>query len=399
MKCMLEDLDRLMGQHGLEAIVVHGESTFHNPEFYFVTRAHLARGGVYLKKRGESPILIVNGVDLGSARRGVVERVYTYGERGFDKIMSSHGVDGLPIVFSKLLRGEGVSGRIGFYGMVEANLNMYIVDKLRKMGYAVDSAYSPVLKEAMATKSEREVEALTRVGRRCEEVVEHLYSLLQRCTVTRGKVMFQGNPVTVGLLKTSVNSFFAEKGLVPDEGYILSTGVKSSDPHYTGGEEDLIKAGKPILLDVYPRGPGNLYFDVTRTFVVGKASRRVKDMYNAVVEAFKASMDIIREDLEAAEAMNTACDVFERRGYRTLRSHPNPENGFIHSLGHGVGWSLSDKPTLSLFSRDRLRTGNVVTVEPGLYDRKVGGVRLEDVIAVRGKGILKLSGLDVPFEV
>jgi Xaa-Pro aminopeptidase len=52
-----------------------------------------------------------------------------------------------------------------------------------------------------------------------------------------------------------------------------------------------------------------------------------------------------------------------------------------------------------LFSRDRLRTGNVVTVEPGLYDRKVGGVRLEDVVAVRGKGILKLSGLDVPFEV
>lgn len=394
----MEDLDGLMGEHGLEAIVVHGESTFHNPELYFVTRAHLPRGGIYLKKMGEDPILLVNGVDLGNAKRGVVERVYTYAEKGFDKVTSSYGAEGLPIVFGRLLQEEGVSGRIGFYGMVEANLNIYIVDKLGKMGYDVDLTYSPVLKEAMATKSEKEVEALTRVGRLCEEVVERLFSLLQQCTLAGGKVTFQGKAVTVGSLKAAVNGFFAEKGLTPDEGYILSAGVKSSDPHHTGDEGDVIKGGEPVLLDIYPRGPGNLYFDVTRTFVVGRASKRVKDMHHAVVEALEASMDVLREGVEAAEAMNVACDVFERRGYRTLRSY-SLESGFTHSLGHGVGWSLSDKPTLSLFSRDRLKTGNVVTVEPGLYDAKIGGVRLEDVVAIRGKGILKLSRLKVPFEV
>ncbi|MEM2902478.1 MAG: M24 family metallopeptidase [Candidatus Bathyarchaeia archaeon] len=395
----MEDLDGLMGKYGLEAIVVHGESTFHNPELYFVTRTHLARGGIYLKKVDESPILIVNGVDLGSARRGVVNKVHTYVEKGFNKIIHSHEGEGLPIVFSKLLREEGVSGRIGFYGTVEANLNIFIVDKLRKMGYDVNSTRSQVLKEAMATKSEKEIKDLTFVGRLCEGAIEHVFSLLQQCTLTMGKVMFQGKAVTIGSLKSELNHYFAEKGLVPDEGYILSAGVKSSDPHYTGEARDFVKSGRPILLDIYPRGPGNLYFDVTRTFVMGRASKRVKDMYYAVVEAHEASMDVLREGVGAAEAMNVACEVLERRGYRTLRSHRNPKNGFTHSLGHGVGWSLNDKPTLSLFSRDTLKAGNVVTVEPGLYDKKVGGVRLEDVVAVHKKGILKLSRLEVPFEV
>jgi Xaa-Pro aminopeptidase len=64
-----------------------------------------------------------------------------------------------------------------------------------------------------------------------------------------------------------------------------------------------------------------------------------------------------------------------------------------------VGWTLCDKPTISLLSRERIETGNVLTVEPGLYNQAVGGVRLEDVLAVDGKGIFKLSELEIPFEV
>lgn len=398
---MLEDLDRLMAKDGLEAIVIHGESTFHNPEFYFVTRTHIPRGGIYLKKIDTEPILIVSNIDVENAKRGVVKRISSYPEKGYHKIMASHGMKGLPHVFSKLLREEGVYGRVGFYGRVEAGLNLYITEKLRRMGQHIDSSRYSVLKEAMATKSSKEIEALANIGMLCGKVILETMDLLRECRLNGDKLSFNKQKVTVGFVKSAMNRFFAENRLLPDEGYILSVGVKSSDPHYAGSEDDLIKQNQPILIDVFPRGNENLYFDMTRTFVLGKAEKRFFDMYSAVVEAHDASMDMICDGVEAGDVMNSACDILEKKGYETMRSQgtSNAKTGFIHSLGHGVGWTLSDKPVISLFSKDKLESGNVVTIEPGLYDPRIGGVRYEDVAAVNGKGILKLSDLEIPFEV
>src|SRR5437879_6260840 len=85
--------------------------------------------------------------------------------------------------------------------------------------------------------------------------------------------------------------------------------------------------------------------------------------------------------------MANACKIFERKGYPTARqlikgSKEARTRGFMHGLGHGVGLTIGERPYLSLYGKDHLRKGSVVTIEPGLYEPKWGGVRIEDIVVV-----------------
>src|SRR6059036_2914374 len=110
-------------------------------------------------------------------------------------------------------------------------------------------------------------------------------------------------------------------------------------------------------------------------------------MYDAVLEVQTSALDMVKEEIPCKEMMASACKIFERKGYPTARQlvKGNKEartRGFIHGLGHGVGLTIGERPYLSLYGKDILRKGAVVTVEPGLYDPRFGGVRLEDILVV-----------------
>jgi Xaa-Pro aminopeptidase len=113
--------------------------------------------------------------------------------------------------------------------------------------------------------------------------------------------------------------------------------------------------------------------------------------------------DRLREDVLVSDVVKMVCDFFEKYGYPTINRLLNGqsvklEEGFVHSLGHGVGWSLSDLPLLSLTSRGRLKKGHVFTIEPGLYNPKIGGVRIEDVYTLTGRAVDQISNLDKRLE-
>jgi Xaa-Pro aminopeptidase len=102
--------------------------------------------------------------------------------------------------------------------------------------------------------------------------------------------------------------------------------------------------------------------------------------------------------------MNSACDFFERRGFKTIRAVLKGDRdavkvGFIHSLGHGVGLTIGERPYLSLFSDEGLRKNQVVTVEPGLYEPGVGGVRIEDTVVIKKRGVDNLTPLEKELEI
>ena len=110
-------------------------------------------------------------------------------------------------------------------------------------------------------------------------------------------------------------------------------------------------------------------------------------MYESVLEAQTLALDQVKEKVPCNEVMLNVCTLFERRGYPTVKQLVSGgkaarSRGFIHSLGHGVGLTIGERPYLSLFAKDQLRKGAVVTVEPGLYDPRHGGVRLEDIMVV-----------------
>ncbi len=87
--------------------------------------------------------------------------------------------------------------------------------------------------------------------------------------------------------------------------------------------------------------------------------------------------------MKCKEIHDIVCDFCESRGYGTLRK--GDKKGFIHSTGHGIGLDLHEAPLVGE-NEYELKRGNVITIEPGLYDPEVGGVRLEDIVVVRRNG-------------
>jgi Xaa-Pro aminopeptidase len=170
----------------------------------------------------------------------------------------------------------------------------------------------------------------------------------------------------------------------------VACGRGSADPHWQGEGE--LRAGEPIVIDFVPRSKKERYYsDMTRTVVRGTPSDEIKDMYSAVREAQQAAIKRIKAGITGNEVHNIVCDVLEARGYETARGKTGVfTEGFIHSTGHGVGLDIHEGPNLSESGKE-LKEGSVVTVEPGLYYKRTGGVRLEDVVVVTASGCKNLT--------
>ena len=108
------------------------------------------------------------------------------------------------------------------------------------------------------------------------------------------------------------------------------------------------------------------------------------------MEAMETAMSMIRPGIAGDEIHNVVCDIYEKEGYATLRSDSSTSVGFIHSTGHGVGLDIHEFPRINS-EKVILEVGNVITIEPGLYDPVVGGIRVEDLILVTENGYENLT--------
>ncbi len=164
---------------------------------------------------------------------------------------------------------------------------------------------------------------------------------------------------------------------------IVSCSPGSSQPHRIAGGS-VPKRGEPIVIDFGVRVEGYCS-DLSRTVVVGEPRRWVEEALEAVIEAKRAAEEALRPGVGARRVDFRARSLLKSR--RLARY-------FIHGLGHGVGLSVHEAPTLAPRSRDKLRAGMVVTIEPGLYFKRRGGLRVEDVYLIAKGRALKLSRLE-----
>lgn len=403
---MFEEFDREMERRGLDTALVIGESTLGNPELAYVTGTTIPRGGILIKRTRQDPLLVVSNIDIGSAKRGRVRNIRTYGDYGYEKLVERHGRErGYIMLIDLLLRSVRTRGKIRIYGRNEFSHLLSVADSLRRMGYKVAGERDTSLIESLReTKDPVEINRIRSVGIRAARVVERTLEILRQCTVSSGKLKSKRETLTVGTVKSRINILLAEQDLMAPEGTVFAVGHSSADPHQMGILSDPVRARAPIVFDLFPVGVEGYWFDLTRTFVVGKAPRKVKNMFDTVLEVQLRSLDSMRENASASQVMNSACDFFERRGFKTIRAILKGDRaaakiGFIHSLGHGVGLTIGERPYLSLFSDDTLRENQVVTVEPGLYEPGVGGVRIEDTILLKGRRIDNLTPLEKELEV
>jgi Xaa-Pro aminopeptidase len=152
-------------------------------------------------------------------------------------------------------------------------------------------------------------------------------------------------------------------------------------------------------MDVFPRSQKTGYFgDITRTVVRGRASEAIRRLYDTVERAQEIAFGKIHCQVRGADIHRAVQSFFESEGYKTGKKNGRMQ-GFFHGTGHGVGMEIHEAPRLSLTSNDVLQTGQVVTVEPGLYYPALGGVRLEDVVVITPQGARNLTKFEKVLEV
>jgi Xaa-Pro aminopeptidase len=278
---------------------------------------------------------------------------------------------------------------------VPADFGLAYADALRKRGYTVQPRSEPFFPERMV-KSEEEIALLTESLRITEASLEQAIELIRNASVDPdGTLRLGGKPLTVELLRKAMHLTMMERECVAQH-TIIAPGVQAVDPHNEGS--GVLRANEPIVMDVFPQHARHRYFaDITRTVVKGKASDKVRRMFDAVREGQEIAYRMIRDGVDGMAVHKAIMDLFNKLGFKTGEQGGRMQ-GFFHGTGHGVGLEIHEPPRVS-GRPDILKSGMVVTVEPGLYYLDAGGIRIEDMVVVRPTGCEVLTKAPKVLEV
>ena len=391
---MKSDLDRLMAARNLEAIVVVGDETYSAPRDYLTNGAQVT-GGLVLKKRGSDPVMVVNPMETEEAAASGL-KVYSYHDFDYSELIKAANGDRSKAnigLWERVLRQNEVPpGKIGIYGTSDVNVYIEMVRDLNQMEEYefVGERGMTVFDEAYITKDAQEIERLKSVADRTSATLQATWDFIASHRAQGETVVKEnGSPLTIGDVKRFVRRTLLDHDL-EDTHMIFAQGRDGGFPHSRGQSDMPLQLGQAIVFDLFPREFGGGYFhDVTRTWCIGYAPEEVQKTYDTVMRAFELASQAYEEPGQPAYALQEAVlDYYEDLGHPTQRSQPSTTSGYIHTLGHGIGLNIHERPSISHVQRtDRLQAGNVLTIEPGLYYPEKGyGVRVEDSVYIDEDG-------------
>jgi Xaa-Pro aminopeptidase len=244
------------------------------------------------------------------------------------------------------------------------------------------------------TKTDEEIQMMSRALRITETGLARAIEVLKASKFGPGKKLrWAGKTLTSEILRAEIDSAVLRAGGTPN-GTIVAGGDQACDPHERGFGP--LYADSLIILDVFPRDAKTGYFgDLTRTVIRGRARDPQRQLWETVKAGQALALKKIKAGVDGAEIHKGIQDFFTKRGYRT-EVRKGRQVGFFHGTGHGLGLEIHEHPRLQ---KVVLKDRQVLTVEPGLYYPGIGGVRLEDVVAVTKTGCWKLSRFPKQLEI
>ncbi|MCC6569096.1 MAG: aminopeptidase P family protein [Anaerolineales bacterium] len=398
---MKSDLDTLMQARSLDALIVFGNAEHNPPMYYFTGGGHVSHATI-IKKRGEEPIYFHNDMERDEAAKSGLKCI-PYSKYDFDDLYKKANKDSLlssAMRYELMFKDAGVtSGRVGVYGTYDLGSVFGMLTQLQKLfpeiEFVGELREDSLFLRAMETKDESEVERIRKMGKITTGVVEKVREYLTSRDVRDDEVLLKedGSPLTVGDVHSKIRLWVSEQGAELPSGFIFAIGRDAGVPHSAGTSSDLMRLGQTIVFDIYPaEAGGGYYYDFTRTWSLGYATPEAQELYDQVKEIFDQLMDNFDLNAAFSEYNKMTCEFFESKGHQSPLNTKSPVEGYVHSLGHGVGLNIHERPFsgLNASADQRLAPGVVITSEPGLYYPEKGmGFRIEDTLYVRADGVME----------
>ncbi len=372
-------------------VLIYGD-TMRSPELRHEVPVLIPDGFLYAEKGGRR-VVILHSLEIPRVREEAPElEILPLEQLGLDELVAQ-GLKGWQVELETAARG---CRELGIErAVVPPSFPLGHADHLRANGIDV-TVERDLFDDRRRAKNATEIAGIRRAQRACEAALDASRELLRRAEPDGGGLEVDGEPLTSERIKRVIEDVFADHG-VEGSDMIVSHGPQTAVGHDMGSGQ--IAPNEPIVFDLFPRDKETgCYSDMTRTYVVGEPSDEVKEWHALVKHALETSTAGVRPSVNGRTLFEQVCEQFHAAGYKTqLNKEPGEvlEDGFIHSLGHGVGLEVHELPSLGRMGHE-LVPGDVITIEPGLYRPGHGGVRLEDIVLVTEDGYEVLT--DYPYD-
>lgn len=275
----------------------------------------------------------------------------------------------------------------------DRRLPLVYIEMIRRAGIEVE--YDPELGVLdRRQKTEEEVSFLKEAQGVTEQAVELVCRMIARAGAdVEGVLHFKGQRLTSEYLRLEVNRFFMDRGY-SGRPAIIACGPLAADCHYLGW--GAVKTSSPVIVDIFPTNLSSRYCgDCTRTVVHGDVPDEVIRMYAAVAEAKQNAIGATKAGVSGQRIHEVTLETLADHGYDSglpTENDPDTYCAMTCGTGHGIGLEVHEPPLLD-FKGPELLVGDALTIEPGLYCRAIGAIRLEDMVIVREDGCENLNKL------
>jgi Xaa-Pro aminopeptidase len=406
---MKSDLDAIMQARNLDAFIVFGNAE-NNPSMYYLTGGGHVSHATVIKKRGGESTYFYNDMERDEAAKSGLKLI-PYTKYDYNELLKKAEGNQLlasAMRYQQMLEDVGVTqGRVGVYGHYDISSVFGTLTHLQKLMSGIEfvgeARDESIFLRAMETKDESEVERIRKMGKVTVAVVEKVKEYLTARDVRDDEVLLKedGTPLTVGDVHSKIRLWVSEHGAELPSGFIFAIGRDAGVPHSAGTPTDLMRLGQTIVFDFYPaEAGGGYYYDFTRTWSLGYTTPEAQALFDQVKEIYDTLNDNFDLNVAFKDYQRMTCEFFESKGHQTLLNTKAPIEGYVHSLGHGVGLNIHERPFSGLTASDdqRLSPGVVITSEPGLYYPEKGmGFRIEDTLWVRPDGVMEKLA-DYPYD-
>jgi Xaa-Pro aminopeptidase len=368
-------------------VLIYGD-TIRHPELRHEVPLTLGDPFLYVEKDGRRHIVITDFEWPRLQEAGIEAELISPFGLGLDELLDS-GKKYWQINLELTVRG------VKHIGLTEAivphTFPLQLANVLRESGVEL-TPDREFFDRRRRVKNETELVGIRRAQRAAEAGMKAARDLFRRAEASKNDALVvDGEPLTSERVKLAIQAAFTHQGCTAEE-FIVSHGAQSAIGHDMGS--GAIQAGEPIVIDLWPKDAETAcYADMTRTFCIGEIPEQLREYHRLVKESLDRSLEAVRAGARGPDVYAVSCEPFHREGHKTLlNKEPGEviEDGYFHSLGHGVGLDVHEQPGLAR-AGEELLAGDVVTLEPGLYRRGWGGCRLEDLVVVTESGAENLT--------